>query len=369
MKYVSLFLVFFLLLGYNKVFAQSDFLPGYLITSNQDTISGYLSDKTDAELASQVNFKTSLSSGEVKVYTVNDLKGFCFDNGRMFKRVPIMGKDTSFVFAKLVIRGKIDLLVWRRLHVTEPDMILMNNATNQTIHITKPTKSIRTGDDGKDYATESKRYVGLLNFIKGNAADNSHKALRYRESLILKDIVNYDKTFENEYPLHQYSERFTYTYDVFGGMPLVTDEYDGTFFRAGIYQNKTFPDKSRQISYFRGITFQYWSNPNRTWDASFKNGTANYRQIVFNVIPWGFKYQFRGNLVRPYAYLGVGAGVLVNSDYEIVDGQHVGNKTSYYPFPTIHVGAGLKVKVGANYIFTELTPLIYGSMLNVGFSF
>ena len=368
MKYVSLFLISFLLLGYTKVFAQSDFLPGYLITSGEDTICGFLSDKTDAELASQISFKKSLSSEKVTVYTTTDLKGFRFDNGRMFKRVLITDKDTSHVFAKLVVRGKIDLLVWRRPHVTEPDMILMNNSTNKTVHITKPAESIKKGDDGKDYTTESKRYVGLLNFVKGNAVDNSGKTIRYKESVIRKDIVNYDRTFEDEYPVHQYKERYRYTYDIFAGMPIIAPK-EGTYFRGGVYQNKIFIDKSRQVSYFRGITFQHWSNPDKTWDASFKNGTANYRQMVFNVIPWGFKYQFRGNLIKPYAYVGIGAGVVINTDYKIVDSQNVGNETSYYPFPTIHVGAGVKVKVGTNYVFTELTPLLYGSMLNVGFSF
>ena len=83
---------FFLILSVvaiSEIVAQSAFESAYIITRDNDTINGYILEKTDAEMARKIQFKTDKNS-VIKNYRSNELSGFGFDYGRVFHQIPAL---------------------------------------------------------------------------------------------------------------------------------------------------------------------------------------------------------------------------------------------------------------------------------------
>src|SRR5690242_11563260 len=95
----------------NYILPAQDFSPGFIVTPEGDTLKGFLLDRTDAELASGVTFKTTKPQTDAVNYLPPKLTSFGFDNGRIFKRfsVPTTNGDSILVFAKKNLEGKISL--------------------------------------------------------------------------------------------------------------------------------------------------------------------------------------------------------------------------------------------------------------------
>ena len=75
-----------LAIGLNYQLTAQDFIPGFIVTLEKDTINGFLRDGTDAELSSQITFQTSKPAND-KIddpqLAPADILSFGFNNGRL----------------------------------------------------------------------------------------------------------------------------------------------------------------------------------------------------------------------------------------------------------------------------------------------
>lgn len=369
MKILLTSLFVFLFLVHPEIYAQ-EYHSGYIIKQNKDTIYGLIKEGTDEELSLQVEFKEH-NDLEKQVFSPGDLRGFRFDNGRTFRQMENRRKtpdQNKYVFAKNIVEGEIDMLVWRQKDFKNPDIFLVNNATGETVHLTGPVKKYFLGEKGKTYSKQDKNYLGLLNYITGKWDDNQE--FRYSEKKIRRYIQNYNETYSKGNPGELYVEEVKYDYDMMVGLPVLNwYGNEEIMWRAAVLRNKTYVEKRKHVSYIRGIFYRQWSNPDKEIEEDHRNGTANYRWQLLNAVPWGIKYQRSAGWIKPYAYLGVGLGIVMMTNYEIVEYENTGSTTDFLFFPTLNVGTGVKFKAGANSILAELTPSLDGVFLNLGYSF
>jgi hypothetical protein len=343
-----------------NVVAQNNFKPGYIITLEKDTVRGFVSESTDMELGLKMEFKKEVKDTESKVYVPKEIAGFGFNYGRNFERKIIVNSkenmhDSIYVFAKTLVKGKIDLWVWRKKKHDVPELFLLNNESHQTAHLTKgPSKEVKW-KDGRTFLQDDLMYVSLLNNIKGDTAsalnDNSHY-VRYAENTIKNDICVYNKRFQKDYPLTKYEEPFSRSHDItVGAFPT---NPRGFFGRIGFYQNKMFYEKSKNLSLIRGITF-----------------TSSSSRSTLSIIPIGVKFQASSKIIIPYCYIGFGVAALrVKKDYIGFNHEYLYTKYRYMGFPTVNACAGIKIKVGSKYILFELIPSLGAGLLpNIGLSF
>lgn len=370
-KTINLFLLIILTCQYLN--AQSDYKAGYIITTNKDTINGFILNKIDSELANKINFKKNSSEITTTEYTTSELLGFGFGSGRLFKRMRINSKnlttqDTTFVFAKRIVEGKIDLYVWRHKKHNSKDLFIVNNQSERQAHLTKPKKT-EIKSDGKTYSKKDNKYKNYLFYIKNdkNIESKTYNKLRYGEKSISKNITLFNSSFKDKYPIMKYKEPFKYNYDVLAGIPFNLNS-DELHFRVGVYRNKTFVEKSNKFSYLSGIIYHHW-NEDKIEDYQSKNATVNYRWQMLNIIPVGIKFQANSKRIIPYYYIGVGLAVLMMTDYIIEDYENVGSQKEFVFLPTINIGVGVKIKVNSNFILAEITPTMNGIFFNVGYSF
>lgn len=371
-KTINLFIVIILLGQY--LYAQSNYNSGYIITTKNDTINGFILSKIDSELAYKINFKKKLSDKTIAEYNTRQLLSFGFSSGRIFKRMRVTTnnkatKDSSYVFAKRIVEGKIDLYVWRHKQINSKDFFILNNKSERKAQLTKPEKK-EIKLDGKTFSKKIDRYKNYIIYVKEdeNFKPKKNNKLRFGEKSIIKDIISFNRNFQDEYPIKEYREPVAYTYDILVGIPFQS-KAEGSHFRVGVYRNKTFIDKSNKYSFLSGIIYLHWSNNNKEWNNQYETGTSNYRWQMLNLIPAGIKFQANSSRIIPYVYLGVGAAVLMRTNYIIEDYENVGSKNELGFLPTVNLGVGAKIKVGSNFILTEITPTYNGIFFNAGYSF
>jgi hypothetical protein len=90
--------------------AQSNFKPGYIITNQQDTVTGWINFRTDKRNQKQCEFKPDLKLA-VKIYLPQDIAGYRFtDEGKYYVSHEIQLNETSQkVFLEFLVKGIMNL--------------------------------------------------------------------------------------------------------------------------------------------------------------------------------------------------------------------------------------------------------------------
>lgn len=358
--------LFFLMISLSFSSSAQKRLAGYILTQNSDTVRGFIRDGTDAELGLKIEFRQRRNDISPNLFTPSDLRGFGFANGREFRRQVFavsQAGDSAAVFAKQVVRGKIDLFIWRRFKKNEGDMFLINNHSMQLAHLSEPQLEVIDLENGERVIRKDKRYITLLNYIKG---DSSQRKIRYTEERMVKDVLTYNKHFQDQYPVTHYREKRKFSFDLAYGLPVRPVQQE-SFFRASIYMNKSFPENSRRLSYFRGVSFRHW-NDNRTFDSNVNFDNRNYRLQYLSLIPIGINYHASSRIVRPYIYAGIGLGIAKRKNHVAENFVYRSSEEELDYFPTLNAGVGVRIKTGPGFIAAELTPSVDGVFFNLGLS-
>lgn len=353
-------------------FAQT-YESGYILTPQNDTVRGYILDKTDGETGLKISFKKQLTDSAPSTYSSSELHAFGFDDGRVFVQhvSKDQNQDTAKVFAKRILQGKIDLFVSRLPNSSKETFFLKNNETNEVVQVQKPVKEIITLDNGTQLANESKSYIGLVNYMTSDApgaplyAENE----RYSAKKISQKIAAYNDLFASDFATSSYKEKQIFSYALSAGVPIIgnsngTDNI--TFFRLSGYRLKQFPEKDRKMSYLRGFSYRY---------ASWLGDDGSTRdEHAISILPWGIHYQSERGLIRPYAYFGLGVLVLLKPFTSIDENANAADaqtKHAIVPLIGANIGAGVKIKSGGNFFHLELTPTGNGGgvFINIGYTF
>ena len=368
MKRYGQFFLFFIVsaISYNN-YAQEGFEAGSVIQG--DTLYGKLKYQTDEELSSQVLFiEQSANDEEVKTFEAGQLEGFGFGNDRVFHKFYLRNQnDSSTVYAKKVLTGKIDLWLLRK-GGSQPDFFLKNNSNGKFVHIRNDKKRV-TSDQEIKYVGVSSRYIGLIKYVTDNDTkfNDDLEQLKYSENKIIKAISEINAIHIGEYSVKKYEERVDIGYRVLlGGFYIPNDYYA---WRIGVIRKKSNIEKSNIISSFRGMFLL-----SKTFEDGTKDFTGrvleNERNFqVLNVIPFGLNIQAKNDKLRPYLYVGAGLGI-INEKFTIIDenGQQ-SSRSELRAAPSLILGSGLQVKVKKHYLSLEFIHSFWVPTVNLAYSF
>jgi len=360
--YLTLFLFSFIF-SFQNLTAQKNFKSGFIVNNQNETIRGYIKDKTDYEFVNEIEFKEGLS-GNTVIYGPEDVLSFQFKSGRSFEQI-YQKKDSSYVFGKKYIQGKIDLFVIRRSKHGKSDFYLYNNEINESVYLTSP-KKVRVTKDGKEYTgTSNNVYNEKLRIIKEESSER--KKIKYREKLIIREIADYNKNYKDSYPINSYKDDIVNSYEISVGTAMILFPSGEPNFRISFTRNKMNKDKSRKVSYFNSISYSLYNEEIGIYQEPLSSYIETYHTL--RVVPFGVKFQTNTEKVIPYFFTGIGLGAYYIENLH--NGENVSNGgNNIGVFPTILLGGGVKFKVGSNYIFTEIIPQFPGVIhLNFGYSF
>jgi len=161
MKYQPLPLLIFLnLIAFSPVYSQADFRQGFVITSNQDTIHGFVDYKTNSSLGNLCRFKAD-QGGEVQKYTPSEINSFRFNGGKYYVAKEV---EKESLFLEFLIQGEVNIYY---LRIENEDRYFLEKEEVGLIEI--PYKESVKKQDGKHYLYTTKKHIGILNYYMKDA--------------------------------------------------------------------------------------------------------------------------------------------------------------------------------------------------------
>ncbi len=189
---LPLFLVCFIS-GLN---AQTEFIEGYIVTLQKDTLHGLLKEELN-ETSFDILFKES-KTGKEKKYTPDMIPEFYRSSGELYQsnRVKV-GEETLNVFLKCVIIGKVGLYIYMDNRMYEHFYMHTASEGFRELITEKTTKIVSK----RKYDVEYKLYEGeLINAMKDCPKIESEiKKMPFNEFYIKKIIRNYHACIGAEY--------------------------------------------------------------------------------------------------------------------------------------------------------------------------
>ncbi len=365
MKRIVIFLTLVLvIIEYSN--AQISLKPGFIITHEKDTIKGFLMDEVDSDLSERVKYFKGSTGTEPTIYAPSEILGFGFNSGRIFESITIQN-DSTEIFAKRIIEGKINMFTRRFVKSNKIGIHLYRSDTNIKIDLKEPVKTT-VKKNGKTYTYKDNMYLGQLALLTNDdVEDLKLSKLKYGKKGIQKHIVKCNESFENDYPAKVYTEAQNLTYDLNVGYFLNSEPYEFVF-RLSIYRDKTNPEKSVKTSRRMGFSYVHYRG-NERLDGSLEEGSTDFSAHSLSIIPVGFRFQGKPRKIMPYGYFGIGLFFVLSSRKIISNYEITGTKYKFGGLPTVNLGIGIKAKVKSNYILAEITPNIEGIFINLGYSF
>jgi hypothetical protein len=168
----SLVALVILLLHFNQIYSQDNFQPGYIVTSNNDTISGLININGWEITPLLLEFKTTQTASP-SIFKPIDLKGFKVNN-EIYKseilKSEISPRQTNTleynpsyeisldtVFLQQLIDGKINL--YRSINKMGNENFYVNEGNSYDLLLFKKYLKL---EDGKYILRENKKYIGQL---------------------------------------------------------------------------------------------------------------------------------------------------------------------------------------------------------------
>ena len=156
------YFLFLFLLSAGIIYGQDNFKRGYIITHENDTISGWIDFRTDAQNMSVCKFKTE-ESGKDRSYLPGEIFGYRFDREGKFyvsRNVPINDMQRT-VFLEYLVQGIKNLYYYIDTSTIENQYYYFfeDDAGNMVPVTKKPDEYIN------NKIQEDVRYVGMIKYL------------------------------------------------------------------------------------------------------------------------------------------------------------------------------------------------------------
>lgn len=153
---ISFFLLMFIC---SKCFSLNNFQKGYIISNNNDTVSGLIKYGSNYENTYKCSFQSS-SDSPVVSYLPDEIIAYRFDDGKYFISKKINPSDSSNIFLEILFDGVVDLYAY----FDKEGVHYLVSKTDNTLKELKNDTRIST-INGVKYETQSKDYIGVLKTV------------------------------------------------------------------------------------------------------------------------------------------------------------------------------------------------------------
>jgi len=190
------YLVIVLLLSLSMVAsAQTNFIKGYIIDLNNDTIWGEIDNRNYVDNAKFCNFRLK-EEGAVTTYTPIEIKGYALAEGVIYRSEVI---DKKPLFLELLVEGSINLYFYKNEKSKVKYYVSKDTSELFLLKYEKQTRN----KDGKEYAYVSKPYIGLFYYLMSDVPNMKYFIDQLnapkRETLIpLVNMYNQKKGYAND---------------------------------------------------------------------------------------------------------------------------------------------------------------------------
>lgn len=328
-------LLFLLILFSFNATAQSDFLPGYIITNDLDTINGLIDNRGEILNTSKCRFMENKESA-VTEFGPDEISAFRFINDRFYiaRKVP-MAADTSLRFVEFLVNGVVDLFLYRDSFGVR---YFISSAGDRLVELKE--EDIRIYQDNKVYMRKNNEYKGVLYslFQKAPQLNNDIQKVRLNRTSLIKITESYHNEVCTDQKCQIYTKnlkKLRVTTSITGG-----GIWESMLEEAGEINSKNryeFNQLTPITKPIIGLAFQffspnnqrlfvqfeptlYTSSYNSTYDYFFYFGrtkTANFSVDYTNLgTDFYLRYALLKKKIQPTVYAGLSIDATVNYNSE-----------------------------------------------------
>ncbi len=270
--------------------AQTDYRPGYIISTHGDTLFGELDYRSDLLMSSLCKFKDA--DHNIKKYSPDDIKAFRFIDSKYFVSREVNSKQ---VFLEYLIKGKVNIYYMRdelgdHYYIDKEDLKLTEITYEEGI------KYI----DNKQVYYQSTKHMGLLSIYMQDAPEfkpRIHDIKKPEHKNLIKLAEDYHNTvcegeqciiYEKTIPLLKILP------ELIGGAIKysdVTELNNKFYFHGGIIGHLWMPRHSEKLYFRTGLLFS---------QLEFEKEVLNYYKIPFQI-----EYMYPTGLFRPRIAYGL----------------------------------------------------------------
>lgn len=220
-------------------YAQKNYLPGKIITTQNDTIAGYIDFRNWEKNPVEIRFKKEESSSEV-IYSPLQISRFEVNNEayigaiveseispskiNLLQRGSTPTTRTDTVFLQVLIEGPVSLYHYKNDVENSNFYIRENTAFELLIY-----KKYILGEEGKTLINENKKYIGQLTLYLGNCSTIQPKinTSTYSQRSLLNLFELYYKCIGMESNHQQGQQKIKVEVGALAGLSLSTFNFSG----------------------------------------------------------------------------------------------------------------------------------------------
>jgi outer membrane protein W len=352
--------------------AQTNFIDGYIITNEQDTIYGMINFKTDKDNCNRCEFK-SAPNVPVKTYLPGEIHAYRFSKvGKYYVSHPItIAHVERNVFLEFLVDGTMDLYYYLD---GDKSYYFFENESNQLIALTKKADEFVS----KTQYKEDNSYKGVLSYIFRDypSIEKKINKLEFNRISMVKLTKEYHTLtceagqpcieFENKYEEQYIDLRF----NVYAGLVYIQYLFDqetmAEFYNATAYTPTigaqvmlTYPRITKNLSLVLDFSLTNL-NLNTDYSGLFNYFPRNKRDYDYSMQAQmftgklGFRYTYLKGNIRPFVEIDGNFTYLFNlsnrlsiKEYTSEDNFYVNEIESYGLLENRFVGYSLNI--GLNY--------------------
>lgn len=166
--------------------AQTDFRPGYIITTKGDTVQGKVDYRSDMIMCSTCKFKDE--AGTVTKYKPSDIAAYRFIDGKFYESKEVKNKE---VFLECLIKGEVNFYYLRDL---DGDTYYIDKEGEKLSEL--PFKKEIVTVKGQDKMYKSTKHIGILQYYMKDAPDFQQK-IKAVEEVDHKALILLGESYHN----------------------------------------------------------------------------------------------------------------------------------------------------------------------------
>jgi len=309
--------------------AQSgEFLPGYIVSTAQDTTYGFIKDVNRKKMNTEVQFKTTLTQDEPTVYSANEIEAFFVKPSSYYASFNVEINDkTERRFLHKLVEGYASLYQYAYHEYGDPlkgerYIYIITKDSEEQIQLSK-LDSVEAG-----VYKEDKAYFGRLKYIFRDCEEfiTMQKVIPYRVNDLANAVIRYNKCVQPSsstsslYKKRELEVKFggivgVRRYTIIGSLdqfPYKAFEETGIGLEAG---------PTVQFSYSGNLSLQL-SALYANYATDYETGQSFYtyeiqHQFSAIKIPATLHYRFLDQKFSPHLFVGFGRGIYLGGDVKI----------------------------------------------------
>lgn len=305
-------------------FTQSDFRPGYLITTAGDTISGLVDFREGSKAHESCDYKKS-ETQNIVTYQPNELFGYGFVNDKFFESRKIQEKDEApkVVFLEVLVNGIVSLYKFKSTYYMEKNREGIHQLSNESKAVVR---------EGRNVLRHTNQHIGVMSMLLFDCVDIRPRIekVRLNEKSLSILVEDYNKCMGGSTVTYKADKPWMkWFFGITGGMNfsqidfddrLVPEHLKGSYEPSksptmGISLDILSPRLSERISFHGDIlylTSKY--HHSNTFEYSLFT-RRNYVTIELQQLklPIGFRYTFPTKTITPYLSLGLSSTIHLRS--------------------------------------------------------